>query len=192
MKWVVTVLTLAGLCSVSQAQLNPEDIIASASEQSARLSELAGLFEHPDPAVRYEAFRQLSASQDPLERNIAFQSALNSTDVDLRSLATVRRLEEMNPLVVMAFSGEAPTERFVNGILESNESTIVSLPQHTFDALRGTFVVGQLNNTPPSQVVGDEVVFAMTIDVRGTRANSVAVESGDSQGRRSVIHDDGW
>ena len=162
MKWILAGLILIGLAAVARAQIDPQSIIDSASGQSARLQALGELFQHPDPAVRYEAFRQLSASQNPLERNLAFQSGLASTDVDMRSLAIITRLQEMNPLVIQVGRGDAPTDELDRWVLQGNETAVLSLPQHAFDALRGTFVVGARPDTPPSQVVGDEVRLSIT------------------------------
>lgn len=162
-KSIAACLLLAcGITFAAHAQYDAQSILDSASDESARLRELAVLFQHPDPAVRYEAFRVLSQSEHPLERDLAFQSALGSTDVNLRSLAIIRRLEEMNPLVVSVSRGEAPSESFDRLILNGNETAILSLPQHSFDARTGTFVVGCREETPPSQVIGDEVRLALT------------------------------
>lgn len=164
MRWIAIGLLLVGICSPATAQLDPQQIIDAAAGKSERMRELAALFQHPDPAVRVEAFNQMSASNDPLERNLAFQSALNSTDVDLRSLAITKRLEEMNPLVVTIYRGESPAERFVSRVIQGNDEGIVSTPQISFDALRGTFVLSY-TDTPPSQVVGDEVRLAIQLAV---------------------------
>jgi hypothetical protein len=140
----------------------PQLDLGAARRQAAELADIRAILNDPDANVRLLAIREIAARGNAVQRQVAIEAGLSSTDAVVQEM-TLRMLAATLQIVVLPFvneEGETPE-------VARRDRTSLTLSFKSFDTETGRFagdVLAACNNSPTTaftgQLTGNVLTFA--------------------------------